>query len=820
MGRKLVEYVDEDLKEGVTSTLEQALGGICTESFYLTLHTGTKSGELTLLVSASPSRDYGIGGDVGDGANQINGVVLVGTDYTARKKHDDARRSFLASFSHELRTPLHGILGMLSNVICCPEFGGLSAKVQDWIHMTGTCGKLLMNLVNDILDLSKFESGQLESSSEPFDLHASMTESLELASTLLLKKPVKLISEIDSAVPRFVRGDEQRFRQVILNLLTNAVKFTSVGTIKVRCWVATPEEERDIAELMAVVPASEVKAAEEQNFSGVKRVQQSAGQDSPATFARPLAQSSCICVDVEDTGIGMLPGDSERVFDIFWKNNEKGLNQSGSGLGLAICKRLMEVMGGRIRCVSELGVGSTFKVVLRLGKCSEDLYRVMTRSPEIAVNQLGGRNLTANGSPVEASVTRNIHLLIVEDNAFNVAVVENYLSDYGYVSWEVACNGKEACTLLQEKGSAAYDVVLMDCEMPIMNGYKATTTIREMEANPAARVFSGRAESNSGGCAEGLLKAKAAASSPRWGRQERKRLPIIGLSADAMQGSRGGSKACAEVGMDAFYTKPISKVQLKHAIFRQLAEAETRPPSNLVRPANGALKTAEVAGVREAVQNREKSSAALGSDDAPVGQLLGGAAISSPRDPGRASKPPLAPAPPSADADASAPPVSEEQAKALKLLAFKEALAAVAAEEAALETLRAAGAGGHDFPPPEVVATLAGRLRALRDSAAANDARELQAAADTVLKALPQPAARSPAASGATVNPGGKRGKKAGDGGEEGAGCNTATAATGQLVQQLAELRKQLVQTQKYVAHRLKIAARKGLVKKHILSGK
>jgi hypothetical protein len=156
--------------------------------------------------------------------------------------------------------------------------------------------------------------------------------------------------------------------------------------------------------------------------------------------------------------------------------------------------------------------------------------------------------------------------------------------------------------------------------------------------------------------------------------------------------------------------------------------------------------------------------------------------------------------------------VSEEQAKALKLLAFKEALAAVAAEEAALETLRAAGAGGHDFPPPEVVATLAGRLRALRDSAAANDARELQAAADTVLKALPQPAARSPAAAGATVNPGGKRGKKAGDGGEEGAGCNTATAATGQLVQQLAELRKQLVQTQKYVAHRLKIAARKGLL--------
>jgi PAS domain S-box-containing protein len=406
-GKKLLSLVSANLNAGITDTLTMALEGICSDAFTLTLHTDTKDAALTLLVSASPSRDL-------DGS--VVGVVLVGTDYTAHKKNDDARRSFLASFSHELRTPLHGILGMLSNVTNSDEMAGLSERAQGWLHMTGTCGKLLLNLVNDILDLSKFESGQLESNSDPFDLHASLTESLELASTLLMKKPVELLSEIEVSVPRYVRGDEQRFRQVILNLLTNAVKFTSSGSIKVRCWVATPEEEAEIAHAMSIVSSAQAKAESRKNDSplgncrdmppktadnndsplgncrdmppkadkkkddaksdktvspGLTNTPNSAGQKSPCHWARPLDQSSCICIDVEDTGIGMLPGDCEKIFDIFWKNNEKGMNNAGSGLGLAICRRLMEVMGGRIRCVSEVGVGSTFKVVLRVGKCSE-----------------------------------------------------------------------------------------------------------------------------------------------------------------------------------------------------------------------------------------------------------------------------------------------------------------------------------------------------------------------------------------------------------------------------------------------------------------
>jgi CheY-like chemotaxis protein len=186
------------------------------------------------------------------------------------------------------------------------------------------------------------------------------------------------------------------------------------------------------------------------------------------------------------------------------------------------------------------------------------MYRHTSSSPDVPVNHLSGRTVTANGSPILSGLSvevRNIHLLIVEDNAFNVAVVENYLSDYGYMSWEVASNGHEACTLLQEKGSAAFDLVLMDCEMPIMNGYKATKTIREMEVDPSARIFSGHAECNCGGSAKGIAKANAAALAPVWKRPERERLPIVGLSADAMQGSRNGSKSCAECGMDAFYTK-------------------------------------------------------------------------------------------------------------------------------------------------------------------------------------------------------------------------------------------------------------------------
>ncbi|KAH7484752.1 Autoinducer 2 sensor kinase/phosphatase LuxQ [Phytophthora ramorum] len=433
----------------------------------------TKSGVfLLLLVNASSKKDM---------HGNIRGVIGVGQDYTARKHMEAAKVNFLASFSHELRTPLNGVLGMLELLKEQP----LDKSIERYVHMAYVSGSLLLNLINDILDLSKIEAGHLEISTAPFQMHDLLDYSIEIFNFKARERGLKLDLKCGDNVPKAVIGDVVRLRQVLLNLLSNAIKFTNVGSITVAC---------------SVVHSPEL----------------------PSQFKKLLFQ-------VIDTGIGMDAEEKMRLFSLFTKlERTRQNNPTGSGLGLAICKQLAELMDGSIDVDSELGVGSNFffTVVVRLIDevdpkhayySSEDFLDPSVPVPSDASIRIGENGIDV---PTQARI------LVVEDNEFNWEVVKCFLQqDDHLLQWEV--NGRDAVKAYRENHTE-FDLVFMDCEMPIMDGYTATATIREFEHE-----------------------------------HNLPRIPILGLTAYAMSDDR---QKCLDCGMDEFMVKPISKLSLRKAI--------------------------------------------------------------------------------------------------------------------------------------------------------------------------------------------------------------------------------------------------------------
>ncbi|POM67620.1 Hybrid signal transduction histidine kinase, partial [Phytophthora palmivora] len=482
LGLSLVHtFITPESRQQVRQLLNQALIGIDVGEMELPMTT--KRGVfLLLLVNASSKKDM---------HGNIRGVIGVGQDYTARKHMEAAKVNFLASFSHELRTPLNGVLGMLELLKEQP----LDKSIERYVHMAYVSGSLLLNLINDILDLSKIEAGHLEISTAPFQMHDLLDYSIEIFKFKAGERGLKLELKCGDNVPKAVIGDVVRLRQVLLNLLSNAIKFTNEGSITVAC---------------SVVHSPEL----------------------PRQFKKLLFQ-------VIDTGIGMDAEEKMRLFSLFTKlERTRQNNPTGSGLGLAICKQLAELMDGSIDVDSELGVGSNFffTVVVRLIDeidpkhayySSEDFLdpSVALLSPDRAAR--GGEN--GENASVRVEVPTQARILVVEDNEFNWEVVKCFLQqDDHLLQWEV--NGRDAVKAYSEN-HMEFDLIFMDCEMPIMDGYTATTTIRKFE-------------------------------------QERSlpRIPILGLTAYAMSGDR---QKCLDCGMDEFMVKPISKLSLRKAI-RQL----------------------------------------------------------------------------------------------------------------------------------------------------------------------------------------------------------------------------------------------------------
>ncbi|MFA6311390.1 MAG: ABC transporter substrate-binding protein [Sterolibacterium sp.] len=384
-------------------------------------------------------------------------VVGVSRDVTARRLVQEQQKRFLAMVSHEFRTPMNAILG-IAELMAETKLTHEQAK---YLEVFQNAGDTLLDLINDILDLSKVEAGQFKLYKEDFALARLLQTQIELLSGRARDKGLELRLSIGGDVPQFVHGDSQRLKQCITNLLGNAVKFCNEGSVSL-----SVEVERDAPDML--------------RFS------------------------------VSDTGIGIAADKLESIFDAF-SQADGGItrNFGGTGLGLTITQRLVELMEGRIWVDSTLGQGSTFRFVVRLPKAA---------APAVADEQQAPPDL----APL--AFTRPLTILLAEDNQNNVFLMRSMLKDTP-CQIDLAGNGAIAVEKFQ---AGRYDVVLMDMEMPVMDGYSATKEIRRIEQ----------------------LRGLA-------------RTPVIALTAHALQEHEQKS---LNAGCDKHLTKPIRKKVLLEAL--------------------------------------------------------------------------------------------------------------------------------------------------------------------------------------------------------------------------------------------------------------
>jgi PAS domain S-box-containing protein len=417
-----------------------------------------------------------------------NGVFYaVGRDMTERKQiaedleeaRDAAIESarlkseFLANMSHELRTPMNGVIGM-TGVLLDTE---LSVDQRDFAETIRDSGEALMTIINDILDFSKIEAGKLRYEKIDFDLFPAVEGVVELLAERAEFKGIALASFIESDVPVALRGDPGRLRQVLTNLIGNAVKFTEVGEV-------------------------------------VVRVTKKCETDTHATLR----------FAVTDTGIGISKESQRRLFQAFVQADGSTTRKyGGTGLGLAISKQLVELMDGEIGVESKTGKGSTFWFTARFEKQT-------TRQVETALaNTIETQTMPFTKS-LPANQRQHLHILLAEDNAVNQKVAHSQLHKLGYTA-DAVSNGLE---VLDAFATLPYPIVLMDCQMPLMDGYEATAEIRRREAGSHQRTV------------------------------------IIAMTAHALAGER---EKCLAAGMDDYLSKPVKAHELSEVLERWSAPA-------------------------------------------------------------------------------------------------------------------------------------------------------------------------------------------------------------------------------------------------------
>lgn len=376
-------------------------------------------------------------------------------DVTQRKQTEKANQEtmlaksmFIANITHEIRTPLNGILGTVELL----QETSLSSEQEEYITVLQKSAGNLMTIVSDLLDFSKIEANKAVVEKIVFPLFPTIEEVFKLAEIQaeLRGLSVELLAPTE-ILPENVSGDPTRFKQVLMNLLNNAIKFTEAGTITL----------------------------------SVKE------------------QEDGILFEIADSGIGIKDEDLPKLFHPFSQADSSTTRKyGGTGLGLSICKNLVELMGGRIGVWSKFGEGSTFWFHLPLKKCGAESHE---HSP----------------APAQSSL-RTLKVLVVEDNEINSMIAKAMLEKSGHQVW-VAENGRVA---LQSLEASSFDLILMDCQMPVLDGFETTSAIRK--------------------------------SNRSW-----KGIPIIAMTANAMPGDR---ERCLSSGMTGYLSKPINKNELLKVI--------------------------------------------------------------------------------------------------------------------------------------------------------------------------------------------------------------------------------------------------------------
>lgn len=476
-----IEYVNSKFSQVTLYSPEEVIGknprflksGKQSENFYQNLWDTINSGKewhnemynkkkndeyYWALASISPIKNS---------SGKITHFIAIQEDITQRKNISEelerakiiaesanhAKTTFLANMSHELRTPLNGIIGMTSLL----ENTDLNDKQREYLKMLKASSEILLRLINDVLDLTKIESGKLELNNSLFDFKAKVLEIINSFSIRINRKKVDLSYTFDHGIPGFVVGDFLRLQQVLNNIIGNAIKFTPEGTVKV-------------------------------SVSGTK-----------------ISNNKIeLLFSVKDTGIGVSREQYDLLFRRFSQVDSSTTRKyGGSGLGLVIAKQLVEMMEGKIWFESEPGKGSIFSFTV-----------IFDLPQESVVSQPAAPSKYHEIPKKQEEKKSSIHVLLVDDSQINRYLLINVLEQQSY-KVDTACDGLEALDKIKKSN---YNVVLMDIQMPVMDGFEATIKIRENE------------------------------------KETGKHLPIIALTAHAYEEDE---KKCLESGMDGYVSKPI-----------------------------------------------------------------------------------------------------------------------------------------------------------------------------------------------------------------------------------------------------------------------